>query len=167
MPRTVGRRIPGFEGTAATTGIAATLYPPVGTAIFIQNPPDTSAVFYAAGAGILASVVPHVADLVALRRVPASLCGILTSVNPIFAAIIGAIALRQALWGLGMGGNCPDRWRERRRSGAEGFFHARDSVRPIQSTSNSHFGSPWQVLGGPLKKVFPHPIVSCTMAHMM
>ena len=53
--------------------------------------------FVAVGAGILASVVPYVADLLALRTVPANLFGILMSINPVFAAVIGAVALHEAL----------------------------------------------------------------------
>jgi inner membrane transporter RhtA len=48
-------------------------------------------------AGVLASAVPYLADLIALRRVPAPVFGVLTNVNPIFAAAIGALALQQSL----------------------------------------------------------------------
>ncbi len=51
----------------------------------------------AIAAGVLASAVPYVADLIALRRVPAHLFGLLMSVQPIFAALVGAVLLGQRL----------------------------------------------------------------------
>jgi inner membrane transporter RhtA len=38
-----------------------------------------------------------VADLIALRRVPANMFGVLMSINPVFAAVIGAVILHQEL----------------------------------------------------------------------
>ncbi|MGH3099575.1 MAG: EamA family transporter, partial [Thermoleophilia bacterium] len=48
-------------------------------------------------AGILASAVPFVADLFALRRVPARFFGVFMSVNPVLAALIGLVVLDQSL----------------------------------------------------------------------
>lgn len=97
LNRVVGQRTQGIQGTAAATGVSATLFLPVAVVIFLSQPVDGFTVLCAVAAGILASVLPYVADLVALRRVPASLFGILMSINPVFAAIIGALALRQEL----------------------------------------------------------------------
>ena len=46
---------------------------------------------------MLSSVVPFLADLFALRRVPAHFFGIFMSVNPVLAAAIGAVVLAEAL----------------------------------------------------------------------
>ncbi|MFI2565167.1 EamA family transporter [Paenarthrobacter sp. NPDC018779] len=97
LNRVVGQRIQGVQGTAAATGVSATLFLPVAVVVFVSRPVDGFAVMCAVGAGILASVLPYVADLLALRRVPASLFGILMSINPVFAAIIGALVLHQDL----------------------------------------------------------------------
>lgn len=97
LNRTVGRRIHGIQGTAAATGVSATLFLPVAIVIFVSQAVDGFAVLCAVGAGILASVLPYVADLIALRRVPANLFGVLMSINPVFAAIIGAVALNEQL----------------------------------------------------------------------
>ncbi|MFC8039699.1 DMT family transporter [Paenarthrobacter sp. NPDC057355] len=97
LNRVVGRRIQGIQGTAAASGVSATLFLPVAVVVFLSRPVDALAVLCAVGAGILASVLPYVADLIALRRVPASLFGILMSINPVFAAIIGALVLGQEL----------------------------------------------------------------------
>ncbi|MGF4044590.1 EamA family transporter [Paenarthrobacter nitroguajacolicus] len=97
LNRTVGQRIQGIEGTAAATGVSATLFLPVAIVIFVNQPLDVFAVMCAVGAGVLASVLPYVADLIALRRVPANLFGVMMSINPVFAAIIGALALHEDL----------------------------------------------------------------------
>ncbi|WP_260842458.1 DMT family transporter [Paenarthrobacter nicotinovorans] len=97
LNRVVGRRIQGIQGTAAASGVSATLFLPVAVVVFLSRPVDGLAVLCAVGAGVLASVLPYVADLIALRRVPASLFGILMSVNPVFAAVIGALVLGQEL----------------------------------------------------------------------
>ena len=41
--------------------------------------------------------VPMVADLLALRRVPAGFFGVFMSVNPVFAALTGLVVLGQSL----------------------------------------------------------------------
>ncbi|MEV7605834.1 EamA family transporter [Paenarthrobacter sp. NPDC089322] len=97
LNRTVGQRIQGIQGTAVATGVSATLFLPVAVAIFLSRPVTGPALLCAVAAGILASVLPYVADLIALRRVPANLFGVLMSINPVFAAIIGALVLHQDL----------------------------------------------------------------------
>jgi inner membrane transporter RhtA len=77
--------------------VSATLFLPVAVVVFLTQRINGFAVLCAVGAGIMASVLPYVADLIALRRVPANLFGVLMSINPVFAAVIGALILRQEL----------------------------------------------------------------------
>ena len=77
--------------------MSAALFLPIGLTIFITQRPDAATVLCAVAAGLLASVVPYIADLVALRSVPAHIFGVLMSINPVFAAAIGAIALNEEL----------------------------------------------------------------------
>jgi inner membrane transporter RhtA len=77
LNREIGRRLPGAEGSAAAAAL--------------------SALACAATAGILSSAVPLLADLLALRRVPAGSFGIFMRVNPVLAALIGLLILRQSL----------------------------------------------------------------------
>ena len=42
---------------------------------------------------MLSSAVPFLADLLALRRVPARFFGIFMSVNPVLAALVGLVVL--------------------------------------------------------------------------
>jgi inner membrane transporter RhtA len=97
LNRVIGRRLPGAEGSAAAAGLSALAYVPVGIATFVHHPPTAAALGDAAAAGVLSSAVPFLADMLALRRVPARLFGVFMSVNPVLAALVGLIVLDQAL----------------------------------------------------------------------
>jgi inner membrane transporter RhtA len=95
--RTVGARLPGAQGPAAAAGLSALLYVPVGIWALSSHPVTLPGLGRAALAGLLCSAVPMVADLLALRRVPARFFGVFMSVNPVFAALTGLAVLGQAL----------------------------------------------------------------------
>ncbi|WP_326574389.1 EamA family transporter [Streptomyces sp. NBC_00481] len=99
LNRTVGRRIPGAQGSAAAAGLSALAFLPVGIGVMVvaRQPPTAGAVGYAVAAGILASAVPYLADVFTLRRVPAQVFGLFMSVNPVLAALAGWIMLGQDL----------------------------------------------------------------------
>ena len=82
---------------AAAAGLSALLYIPVGIWALASHPVTGTALGRAAMAGIMCSAVPMVADIQALRRVPARFFGIFMSVNPVFAALTGLIVLGQSL----------------------------------------------------------------------
>ena len=95
--RVVGARLPGSQGPAAAASLSALLYVPVGIWVLTSHPVTAVALGRAATAGLLCSAVPMVADLLALRRVPARFFGVFMSVNPVFAALTGLIVLGQSL----------------------------------------------------------------------
>lgn len=97
LNRTVGRRLPGLQGTAAASVVTAVLWSPVAVVWFASRTPTAPAVALAVGCGILSSIVPYVADLLALRRVSPPTFGTLTSINPVWAALAGWFLLHQAL----------------------------------------------------------------------
>ncbi len=97
LNKTIGSRIPGVQGTAMATGVSAAVFLPLGAWILIASRPDPFTLLCALGAGVLASTVPFVADLIALRTIPANLFGILMSLNPVLAALIGATLLDEQL----------------------------------------------------------------------
>jgi inner membrane transporter RhtA len=97
LNRTVGRRFTGVEGSAAAGALSALAYVPIGLATLIAHPPTPAALACAAVAGLLSSAVPFLADLFVLRRVPAPFFGIFMSVNPVLAAVVGAVVLGEAL----------------------------------------------------------------------
>ncbi|WP_433513065.1 EamA family transporter [Nonomuraea sp. CA-143628] len=97
LNRTVGRRVPGAQGSAAAAGISALMFLPVGVILVLHRPPTAAAVGCAVVAGVLSSAVPYLADLFTLRRVPAQAFGLFMSVNPLLAALVGWIGLGQNL----------------------------------------------------------------------
>ncbi|WP_210569206.1 DMT family transporter [Streptomyces sp. GESEQ-4] len=97
LNRTVGRRIPGAQGSAAAAGLSALMFLPVGLVVAVQHPPTLMATACAVAAGVLSSAVPYLADLFALRRVPAAAFGLFMSVNPVLAAVVGWVGLGEGL----------------------------------------------------------------------
>ena len=97
LNRTVGRRVPGAEGSAAAATVSALMFLPVGVVLVLQQPLAAKAVGCAVVAGLLSSTVPYLADLFTLRRVPAQAFGLFMSVNPVLAALVGWIGLSQHL----------------------------------------------------------------------
>lgn len=97
LNRAVGARIPGVAGSAAAAGVSGLAYVPVGVFAMITHRPDLGAVLAAVTAGVLSSAVPMLADLLTLRRVPASVFGTVMSVNPVLAALVGWVVLGQRL----------------------------------------------------------------------
>src|SRR5690349_4078295 len=97
LNREIGRRLSGAEGSAAAAVLSALVFVPVGIVILIRHPPTAAALACAAIAGVLSSAMPLLADLLALRRVPAGYFGIFMSVNPVLAALIGLVILHQSL----------------------------------------------------------------------
>ena len=97
LNRTIGKRMVGIEGTAVAAGVSSLIFLPVGTVIIAATQPPLWVLGFAVAAGVLASAFPYVADMIALRTVPAHLFGLLMSINPIYAALIGAVFLSQTL----------------------------------------------------------------------
>ncbi|MGW4158209.1 EamA family transporter [Streptomyces sp. NPDC004788] len=97
LNRTVGRRIPGAQGSAAAAGISAVMFLPVGLVVALRHPPTAASLGYAVAAGVLASAVPYLVDLFTLRHVPPAAFGLFMSVNPVLAALVGWIGLGQHL----------------------------------------------------------------------
>jgi inner membrane transporter RhtA len=97
LNRTIGRRLPGLEGSATAATVSALAYVPVGVAWLVFHHPTALALGGALAAGVLSSAVPLLCDLLALRRVPAQFFGVFMSVNPVFAALAGLVILGQHL----------------------------------------------------------------------
>ncbi|NBE51835.1 EamA family transporter [Streptomyces boluensis] len=97
LNRTVGRRVPGAQGSAVAAGVSALMFLPVGVVVLLRQPPGLPAVGFAVAAGVLSSAVPYLSDMFTLRRVPAQAFGLFMSVNPVLAALVGWIGLGQGL----------------------------------------------------------------------
>jgi inner membrane transporter RhtA len=97
LNRTLGLRLPGLHGTAVASLVTAATWSPVAVAWFAFHTPTMAAVALAVACGLMSSIAPYVADLLALRRVPAQMFGTFTSINPVWAALSGWLLLHQAL----------------------------------------------------------------------
>jgi inner membrane transporter RhtA len=95
--RVVGARVPGVQGPAAAACVSACLYVPLGAWVLARDSLTAAAVGRAAVAGVLCSAVPMVADMRALRLIPAGFYGVFMSINPVFAALTGLVVLGQRL----------------------------------------------------------------------
>ena len=97
LNRTLGRRLPGLHGTAVAGLVTVAAWTPVAAAWFAVHTPTAAALTLAVACGLLSSIVPYVADLLALRRIPAQMFGTVTSINPVWAALAGWLLLHQTL----------------------------------------------------------------------
>jgi inner membrane transporter RhtA len=97
LNRAVGRRLPGLQGTAVASLVTAIAWTPVAVAWFATHIPTATGVALAIACGLMSSIAPYVADLLALRRVPAHMFGTFTSINPVWAALAGWLLLHQGL----------------------------------------------------------------------
>ena len=93
----VGRVFPGGRGLALAMGIAALLMIVPGTAAAGGDLLDPGAAAVGAATGVLSSVIPYSLELEALRRIAVGTFGVLMSMEPAVAALIGLIALGQGL----------------------------------------------------------------------
>lgn len=92
-----GRRFPGSSGLALASVVGTLLVLPVGlsTGGTALLRPDVLAL--GAGIGLLSSVIPYTLELEALRRLPAKLFGILMSLEPAVAALVGFVIVGEVL----------------------------------------------------------------------
>jgi inner membrane transporter RhtA len=95
LNRLLGRRLPGLQAPAAAAAVSALANHPVAVILLCQGRLPGTALLYALGAGLLSSVVPYAADLLALRTVPARFFGVVMSVHPVLAALAGLVLLDQ------------------------------------------------------------------------
>ncbi|TXI60829.1 MAG: EamA family transporter [Mycolicibacterium mageritense] len=97
LNRTLGLRLPGLQGTAVASLVASAVWIPIALGWLVFHAPTFAAIGLAVACGLMSSIVPYVADLLALRRIPAHIFGTFTSVNPIWAALAGWLMLGQPL----------------------------------------------------------------------
>jgi inner membrane transporter RhtA len=95
----IGAAIPGLGGLATSLAVAAIITAPLaavqaGTAVSHPH-----AILLAAAVGLISTVIPYSLQLEALRRLPSGLFGVLMSLEPAVAAMVGLVALSQGLGG--------------------------------------------------------------------
>jgi inner membrane transporter RhtA len=92
-----GRRFPGSAGLAIAMAVAAVAIAPVGIAAGGSAMFRPQILAVGAGIGLLSSVIPYSLELEALRRMPPRVFGILMSLEPAVAALVGLVLLGQLL----------------------------------------------------------------------
>ncbi|MBE1513752.1 EamA family transporter [Nesterenkonia halotolerans] len=95
--RLVGKRVPGVQGTAVATLLSSAAMVPIAVAILWNTTIPAEAFLYAAVAGLLATAVPYALDLIVLRHITPLMFGLGMSLNPLFAAVVGAVFLREEI----------------------------------------------------------------------
>src|SRR3954454_20560207 len=93
----VGRAFPRGRGLALAMGFAAALMLIPGAAAAGGDLIDPGAAAVGAATAVLSSVIPYSLELEALRRIAVGTFGVLMSLEPAVAALIGLIALDQGL----------------------------------------------------------------------
>ena len=93
----VGRTGTGLAGLSLATAVAAVLVLPIGLAAAGTALWRPSTLALGLTVGVLSSAIPYSFDLLALRRLPTAVFGVLTSLNPAVAALAGLLVLGQTL----------------------------------------------------------------------
>ncbi|MGP7812880.1 EamA family transporter [Glutamicibacter soli] len=97
LNRSLGSRLDRLTGAAAASLLSALAWLPIAIWWFSSHAPQPAALGLALTCALLSSVVPQAVDLIALRRISSALFGVLTALNPVWAAGIGWLMLGQAL----------------------------------------------------------------------
>ena len=93
----IGRAIPGGSGLALAMAVAAVLTLPFGLAAGGRVLDNPGVVATALVVGLLSSVVPFSLELEALRRIPIRVFGVLMSLEPAVAVLVGLVVLGETL----------------------------------------------------------------------
>lgn len=99
LSRRAGRTLPGVQGTALASLLAAVITSPLLVMALVGLAPDQllHVAIIGLATGILSSAIPYSIDLLVLRRLPQQLFSVLQSVQPAAAALAGLLVLGQVL----------------------------------------------------------------------
>ncbi|MBS2037415.1 EamA family transporter [bacterium] len=92
-----GLRWPGLDGLALASLVAALLLTPATLGMHLHQLSNPRVLGLGALVGLLSSVIPYSCELVALRRMPASVFSILMSLEPAAGALSGLLLLHETL----------------------------------------------------------------------
>lgn len=92
-----GARFAGIEGLTMALMVASLVVLPFGLHAGVASYADPAVLAVGAGVGILSSVLPYSLELLALRRLPPRVFGVLLSLEPAVAAASGFAVLGQRL----------------------------------------------------------------------
>ncbi len=92
-----GRRWEGLDGLAVASVVAVVVLSPAAVAAGPGELVDGRLIALGAMIGLLSSVIPYSCEMIALRRLPPSLFGVLMSLEPAAAALAGLLVLDERL----------------------------------------------------------------------
>jgi inner membrane transporter RhtA len=93
----VGKSYPGLGGLALAATISAVIVAPLGIAQGGGELLAPANLAVGLAVGLLSSAIPFALELEALRRLPSAVFGVLMSLEPAVAALVGFLALSQGL----------------------------------------------------------------------
>jgi inner membrane transporter RhtA len=93
----VGGRSEGLGGLAAAMAISALLLAPAGLAVGAAEMGSAGVLARGLAVGVLSSAFPYALEIEALRRLPNAVFGVMMSLEPAVAALVGFVALGQGL----------------------------------------------------------------------
>ena len=99
----VGRGLAGLEGLAVAMVVAAIILIPIGVVDGGSELLDPTILAIGLGVAFLSSALPYTVELEALKRLPERVFGVMLSLEPAVAALVGVVALDQALAGREIG----------------------------------------------------------------
>ena len=97
LTKRVGARWAGLEGLSISLAVAALVVLPLGVSVAGSELLVPEVILAGAGLALLTPLLPFVFELLALRRLPTALFGVIMSLEPAIAALLGFLILDQGL----------------------------------------------------------------------
>lgn len=97
LGKQLGQRFPGSSGLTVASVVGAIAVAPIGLTAGGAEMWQADLLVLALGIALLSSVIPYSFELEALRRMPATAFGILMSLEPAAAALVGLVVLNEVL----------------------------------------------------------------------
>ncbi len=97
LTKQVGARWQGFDGLAVSLAVAALVSLPFGLTGAGSELLQPGVLLAGIGLALLMPLIPYALELVSLRRLPTALFGVIMSLEPAIAALLGFLVLSQSL----------------------------------------------------------------------